>query len=240
MGLTLLFDTQGTLVDNYAISEVIEPYVFESHTANDIAADWRFQQKWAMFYTTLADAFVPLPELNKAALRWALEKHHVELEDSDIDAIAAQYHRLRAYPEVLEALASLKQQGHTLKIVANPSLDMIKGHSDFAGTAQYLDDMISNGDEVQRFKPHPDVFQLGIDRAGCPKDEILWVTGHFWEIVGAHRQGLRTAWINRARMPRLDIGVTATYTTRNLQELADQLAAERAEDREAVVSSPGR
>lgn len=225
MGLTLLFDSQGTLVDNYAISEVIEPYVFESHTANDIAEDWRFQQKWAMFYTTLADAFAPLPTLNKAALRWALEKHHVTLKDDDIEAIAAEYHRLRAYPDVLGALAHLKKQGHTLKIVANPSLDMIKGHSEFAGTAQYLDDMISNGDEVHRFKPHPDVFQLGIERAGCPKDEILWVTGHFWEIVGADRQGLRTAWINRARQPRLDIGVVPTYTTRTLQELADALAA---------------
>jgi 2-haloacid dehalogenase len=55
--------------------------------------------------------------------------------------------------------------------------------------------------------------------------------------VGAHRQGLRTAWINRARLPRLEIGVTPTYTTRNLQELADQLAAERAGDREAVASA---
>jgi 2-haloacid dehalogenase len=237
MSLTLLFDSQGTLVDNYAISEVIEPYVFESHTANDIAADWRFQQKWAMFYTTLADAFVPLPELNKAALRWALEKHHVSLGDDDIEAIAAEYHRLRAYPEVLDALASLKEQGHTLKIVANPSLGMIQGHSDFAGTAQYLDDMISNGDEVRRFKPHPEVYQLGMDRAGCPKEEILWVTGHFWEIVGAHRQGLRTAWINRARLPRLEIGVEATYHTRNLQELADALAAESVDGRHAVAAS---
>jgi 2-haloacid dehalogenase len=237
MSLTLLFDSQGTLVDNYAISEVIEPYVFESHTANDIAADWRFQQKWAMFYTTLADAFVPLPELNKAALRWALDRHHVTLAEDDVEAIAGEYDRLRAYPEVLGALASLKEQGHTLKIVANPSIEMIRGHSAFAGTDRYLDEMISNGDEVRRFKPHPEVFQLGIERAGCPKEEILWVTGHFWEIVGAHRQGLRTAWINRARMPRLEIGVEATYATRNLQELADALAAESADGRPAVAAS---
>jgi 2-haloacid dehalogenase len=70
------------------------------------------------------------------------------------------------------------------------------------------------------------VYQLGIERAGCAKDDILWVTGHFWEAVGAVRQGLRVAWTNRQRMPKLQIGVEPTYTTKNLQELADILASE--------------
>lgn len=225
---TLLFDTWGTLVDNYrGPAEAIEPYVHESHTAMDIAIAWRFQQKWAMFYTTLADAFVPHPGLTEASLRWALEKHGVELSDEAIADIMSKYHQLNAYPDVLDALKALKEQGHTLKIVANPTKEMIEAHSRFAGTFEYLDEIISSGDEANAFKPSPKVFELGIERAGCPKEEILWVTGHFWEIVGADRQGLRTAWTNRARQPKLRIGVEPTYTTRNLLELADVLAAER-------------
>ena len=103
---------------------------------------------------------------------------------------------------------------------------MIEDHSKFAGTFQYLDEIISSGEEAQAYKPSPKVFQLGISRAGCPKENILWVTGHFWEIVGANRQGLKTAWTNRSRWPILKIGVTPTYTTNNLQELADALAKE--------------
>jgi len=53
------------------------------------------------------------------------------------------------------------------------------------------------------------------------------VTSHFWEAVGAVHQGLRVAWTNRARQPKLQIGVEPTYTTGNLQELADILAAEK-------------
>ena len=71
------------------------------------------------------------------------------------------------------------------------------------------------------------MYELGIRRAGCAKEDILWVTGHFWEVVGARRQGLRVAWTNRARQPGLDIGVKPTCTTRNLRELADILAAEQ-------------
>lgn len=233
MPRTLLFDTWGTLVDNYTIADVIETYVFEAHLAQDIAQDWRFQQKWAMFYTTLADNFVIHPGLNEACLRWALEKHHIELPENAIKAINAEYHRLRAYPDVVEALKSIKAQGHTVKIVANPTKKMIEDHSRFAGTLPYIDEIISSGEEAKAFKPSPKVFELGIKRAGCPKEDILWVTGHFWEIVGANRQGLKTAWTNRARQPMLKIGVTPTYTTTTLKELADILAKEQGQQRAA-------
>lgn len=231
---TLIFDTWGTLVDNYSIADVLEQHVMEAHLAQDIAQDWRFQQKWAMFYTTLADNFVPHPGLTEACLRWALDKHHISLSESAIKDIVGQYHKLRAYPDVVNALKDLKSQGHVLKIVANPTKKMIEDHSKFAGTFPYLDEIISSGEEAQAFKPSPKVFQLGIARAGCSKEDILWVTGHFWEIVGAHRQGLKTAWTNRARWPILQIGVKPTYTTTTLQELADALRKQPLKGKQAV------
>ena len=224
MAKTLLFDTWGTLVDHYSIADEIEPYVFESHTAQDVAQSWTFQKKWSMFYLTLSDAFVPHPGLNEACLRWALDFHNVSLPDDVIKKINANYHKLRAYPEVLGALKDLKAQGHTIKIVANPTKKMIEEHSKFAGTIEYIDEIISSGEEAQAFKPSPKVYELGMARAGCPKEDILWCTSHFWETVGATRQGLDVAWINRARQPMLQIGYEPTYTTRNLQELADILA----------------
>lgn len=180
-----------------------------------------------MFYLTLSDSFVPHPRLNEACLKWALERHHVELSHDDIRTINGQYHRLRAYPDVVDALDALKNLGFMLKIIANPTKKMIEDHSKYAGTYEYLDEIISSGEEAQAFKPSPKVYELGIRRAGCAKEDILWVTGHFWEVVGARRQGLRVAWTNRARQPRLDIGVKPTYATRNLRELADILAAEQ-------------
>ena len=226
MSKTMLFDTWGTLVDNYSIADVIEQHVFESHTAQKVAQDWRFQHKWAMFHLTLSDNFVPHPGLNEACLRWALDFNNVQLSDDAIKDINSQYHKLRAYPDVVGALKDLKGQGWGIKIVANPTKKMIEDHSTFAGTIDYIDEIISSGEEAHAFKPSPKVYQLGIERAGCPKEDILWVTGHQWEAFGAVRQGLRVAWTNRARQPRLQIGIEPTYTTRNLRELADILAKE--------------
>lgn len=227
MPKVLLFDTWGTLVDNYSIADVIEQYVFEANTAQKVAQDWRFQQKWAMFHLTLSDNFRPHPELNEACLRWALDFHNVKLSDNAIKEINSQYHKLRAYPDVIGALKDFKEMGLTVKIVANPTKKMIEDHSKFAGTIDYIDEIISSGEEAQAFKPSPKVYELGIERAGCAKEDILWVTGHQWEAFGAVRQGLDVAWTNRARQPELPIGIEFTYTTRNLQELADILSAAR-------------
>ncbi len=226
MTKTMLFDTWGTLVDNYSIADIIEQYVFESHMAQKIAQAWRFQHKWAMFHLTLSDNFVPHPGLNEACLRWALDKHGVSLTDAEIVDINSQYHKLRAYPDVIDALKDLKAQGWVIKIVANPTKKMIEDHSKFAGTYEYIDEIISSGEEMQAFKPSPKVYQIGMERAGCPKEEILWVTGHQWEAFGAVKQGLRVAWTNRAFEPTLQVGITPTYVTKNLQELADLLAEE--------------
>ena len=226
MAKVLLFDTWGTLVDNYTISDVIEPFVYESHLAQRISEKWRFQHKWAMFHLTLSDNFVPHPGLNEACLRWALDAVGVTLSDAEIKEINSQYHKLRAYPDVVEALKDMKDQGLTLKIVANPTKQMIEDHSKFAGTFPHLDEIISSGEEAKAFKPSPAVYKLGIERAGCAKEDILWVTGHQWEMFGAIKQGLRCAWTNRQQEPMLPIGIKATYTTKNLQELADILRAE--------------
>ncbi len=193
MAKTLLFDTWGTLVDNYSIADVIEQYVYESHTAQHIAQDWRFQHKWAMFHLTLSDNFVPHPGLNEACLRWALEFNNVQLTDAEIVEINEQYHKLRAYPDVIGALKDLKGQGWIIKIVANPTKKMIEEHSKFAGTNEYIDEIISSGEEQRAFKPSPKVYEIGIERADCPKENILWVTGHQWEAFGAVRQGLKVA-----------------------------------------------
>lgn len=234
MPKVLLFDTWGTLVDNYSIADVIEQHVFESHIAQKIAQDWRQHQKWAMFYTTLSDRFVPHPGLNNACLEWALENNGVSLSKAAIEDIVSQYHKLRAYPDVIEALKSFKAQGLTIKIVANPTKKMIEDHSRYAGTLPYIDEIISSGEEAQAFKPSPKVFKLGIERAGCAKEDILWVTGHFWEIVGADRQGLKTAWTNRARQPMLKIGVTPTYNVPHLKALADALAQKKGGQQKAA------
>jgi 2-haloacid dehalogenase len=222
---TLLFDSWGTLVDNYSISEALEPHVHSSRMANAIAEEWRTHQKWMMFYLTLAGHFQPHPGTTESALRYTLDRFHLALPEEAIRDVMSRYHCLRAYPDVPEGLRRLKAQGHVLKIVANPTKKMLEDHTEYAGIRKYLDEIISSGDEARAFKPSPKVYELGLARAGVPREQVLWVTGHFWEVVGAHVNGIRSAWVNRMMLPHDHVGIMPTYQTTTLTELADLLAS---------------
>lgn len=219
----LFFDYWGTLVDNYSIAEAMVPYVYNFRKASWIAEEWRRHQKWMMFYLYIAERFFPHPECTEAALRHTLAKFHVELPETAIKDIMTKYQWLRPFPDVVEGLRKLKRQGHILRIVANPAKWMLEEGAKHAGICEYFDEIISSSEETKAFKPAPVTFRLGLARIGVSTDQPLWVTSHFWEVIGADSVGIKTAWVNRMQVPHDYVGVAPTYQTRTLTELADVL-----------------
>jgi 2-haloacid dehalogenase len=51
---------------------------------------------------------------------------------------------------------------------------------------------------VRAYKPQPAVYRLALDRLALDPDRTLMVAAHPWDLRGAARQGLRTAYIQRA------------------------------------------
>ena len=175
----------------------------------------------------------------KSEVDWKFELSHVanvneeqrgpalmfeNVKDYDIPVFTSAFTTPQRMAISLEQDASLSMSQLSKKWMELTTKKMIEDHSRYAGTLTYIDEIISSGEEAKAFKPSPKVFHLGIERAGCAKENILWVTGHFWEAYSADGVGLKTAWTNRARHPALPIGYTPTYVTRTLQELADILA----------------
>jgi 2-haloacid dehalogenase len=56
-------------------------------------------------------------------------------------------------------------------------------------------DFVAGTDEVEAFKPDPRVYALGLERAGS--DDVWMVAAHAWDLMGAARAGMRTAYLAR-------------------------------------------
>jgi HAD superfamily hydrolase (TIGR01549 family) len=90
--------------------------------------------------------------------------------------------------------------------------------------------------EHGRAKPDASIFLAACERLGCEPAQVLHVGDDIeMDIVGAHRAGLRTCWINRAehaplprRWPRDDVRPDLEFST--LAALADWLDAARLPD----------
>ena len=58
-------------------------------------------------------------------------------------------------------------------------------------------EVVIGSDEVQKFKPHPRVYQHAAERIRADPGEIALIAAHGWDVMGAMRVGLRGAWVAR-------------------------------------------
>ncbi|KAI4121322.1 MAG: hypothetical protein LQ338_006433 [Usnochroma carphineum] len=115
------------------------------------------------------------------------------------------YDSLSTFPDVTPALDSLvNHSGITPVIFSNGTQEMVSNsayHSpDLAPYSHVFKDIITV-EEVQRFKPHPDVYFHLARKMGKGRDQIgdMWlVSGNPFDIVGAKAVGMKAAWVDRS------------------------------------------
>jgi 2-haloacid dehalogenase len=49
---------------------------------------------------------------------------------------------------------------------------------------------------VRAYKPATSVYQAAAEHIGVPPAEIVLVSAHWWDVTGAKRVGLGTAWVS--------------------------------------------
>ena len=79
---------------------------------------------------------------------------------------------------------------------SNGSPKMLAAAVESAGLADSLDAVLSV-EEVGVFKPHPDVYRLGVDRVGLPAAEMAFHSANAWDAAAPAHFGYRAVWINR-------------------------------------------
>jgi 2-haloacid dehalogenase len=174
----VLFDLNGTLVDPSGLDEPLMPAAFED--AIQLA-----------MVTTLTGGQAAFKDLIGAALRRRLAL-------ADRDAAHAgpaleQLSNMPAFPEARAALERLASAGIHVGVLTQSSAQSAEQVLASAGLRDLVTRVIS-ADEAGAFKPDPRVYRVALERVGQP----AWlVAAHWWDVAGAARAGLRTAWISR-------------------------------------------
>ncbi|MEH6752268.1 MAG: haloacid dehalogenase type II, partial [Paracoccaceae bacterium] len=133
-------------------------------------------------------------------LDWALESEGLDGDVALRDRLLALYWQLSAFPEVPGMLSALKAAGMNTAILSNGSPEMLSGAVQSAGLGEVLDDVLSV-ESVGIFKPAPQVYDMVIQRFGCAKSHVLFVSSNGWDAGAAAAYGFRTVWVNRAGDP---------------------------------------
>jgi 2-haloacid dehalogenase len=202
----LMFDFYGTVVDmQTGLTEAITPYLAQkNYTANPasrVVTWWRRTH----FENSMIDALLhrehtPYREIGRQAVHYTLDRAGIEHTDEEVVGLVAQIERLRPFPDVVDALALIKEGGTKLVILSNGDPDMLAGGVRYSGTEHLWDRVVSVA-AANSFKPHRDTYRTAADLIRLAPEEVLFVANHAFDCVGAKAAGMRTAFVDRRRRP---------------------------------------
>ncbi|CAI6339082.1 unnamed protein product [Periconia digitata] len=198
----LAFDVYGTLLSTESIARQLGSYIGQEK-APSVAAEWRRLQLEYTFRCNSMDTYMPFSTVTLGALRHALSLSSLSLPSSVLQSLLEAYNSLDTFPDVAPLLSSLTTSSSFYPVLfSNGTHSMI--HTSLTSSpslsphAHLFADIVVV-EEVRRFKPHPDVYAHLCERVGkeARRGEVWLVSGNAFDVVGAARFGMKTAWVDR-------------------------------------------
>ncbi len=208
----MVFDAYGTLYDVHSVLQRCESF-FPGKGA-PLSQLWRAKQLEYTWQRSLMQRYAPFSTITREALAYACEVLDLDLTAERMEALMAEYNMLSAYPDVPDALQSFS--GRKLAILSNGSPDMLEP---LVATSGLRFDAVISVDELQVFKPAPQVYALAVSKLGVPKERIGFVSSNCWDALGAKSFGFTVFWINRAGAPVDRLGFKPDRIVKTLDEV---------------------
>ena len=186
--MPVLFDLNGTLLDAGAMTAGWPgaPRGVALRVLDDAVAQ--------AMVDTITGEFRPFAEYVRAALAHLAAV--AGLPDELVEQAATVARALPPFPEAPYALQALADGGLTPSVLTNSNTAAARTALEAAGLRELVDEVIG-ADAVEAYKPDHRVYEAGVLAAGAPAGETWMVAAHWWDVAGAKRFGMRTAWIGR-------------------------------------------
>ncbi len=226
MKIALAFDVYGTLIDTAGVVTKLRELV--GGTAEAFSNAWREKQLEYSFRRGLMRQYADFAVCTRDALDYTCARFDVALTKTDKDALLGTYRVLPPFDDVTGSLDDLRDRGFALYAFSNGSSDAVKGLLNAANISDYFIDVVSV-EELQTFKPNPDVYRHFLKRSGADSNRAWLISGNPFDVIGAVSAGLNAAWVRRTASVVFDPwGIEPTITVTSLHEIGDQIARHHA------------
>lgn len=213
------FDSYSTLVDVESVKESLSSYVDNPDPVSDL---WRTRSLEYTMVSNFTESYQTFYEMNRDALKHALNTYGIELSEEEIENILSTYHKLEVFSDVKKGMKELKELGYDLYVLSNGNPEMLESMIDHAGIESLIDGTIS-AHEIETYKPSPNLYEYAADRIGVPTSEIAHVAALWFDVQGAKSAGMQGVWIDRKDEPWDPFDGEPDLKIKNLHELVDEL-----------------
>ena len=136
-----------------------------------------------------------------------------------VEHVMAGFQELPVHPDVPDGVRALRAAGHRLATLSNGAAEVAAGLLGRAGVRDQFEALLSVED-AGAWKPARAAYLYAADRLRVRPAEATLVAVHPWDIDGAARAGLHTAWVNRSGAAYPAHLTSPERTVRTVGELA--------------------
>jgi len=215
----ILFDVNETLSDLSPLAECfaevgaspeLAPLWFASVLRDGFALTAAgSQERFATIAREVLVALLPAASLDRSP------------EDAATYVLDA-FSTLSVHPDVVDGIRALRAGGLRLATLTNGAREVAEGLLIRAGIRGEFDQLLSV-EEAGAWKPARAAYAYACRMSEVAPDRAVLVAVHPWDIDGAARAGLRTAWLDRTGTHYPGYAVPPTWRASSLTELAEQL-----------------
>ena len=220
----LSFDLYGTVVDmQKGLVEAAAPFLTDKGwqgRPHQFVTWWRRTHFENSMIDALCDrGHTRYREIGHRSVSQVMDRAGISYSRDDAEWLVAQIEKLRPFPDVVQALASLKSR-YALAILSNGDRDMLDNAVPYVGFAF---DAIISVEEAGYFKPHFATYGKAAKLLGEEPARILHVANHPFDCVGAKAAGMQAAYIDRRKRPFGATPHQPDITVADFAELAELL-----------------
>jgi len=180
---------------------------------------WFAQSLRDAFALSHAGGYQPLKQILEAELPRTLKLLGIETGSEQRSHIISAFSQLEIEPGALEAFHRLTEAGWRLVALTNGSAESTHKLLKQTGALHHFAE-VRSCDEIQITKPNPKVYQLLQQNT---QGEIWMIAAHAWDIAGAIRAGLKTAFITSEEGSYLSAYPQPNVIAPGLIEAVDQI-----------------
>lgn len=193
---TLTFDTGGTVLDWHG---GLVGALSDAGARQGVECDWHaVANHWRrLAMQSIVGQVRPafnMDDVHRSTLADTLAHHGLaHLDPAQLDAIWSKWHRLDAWPDFADALASIRQLLPVVSFTMLPTSLVV----DVSRRNGLVWDAIVSCEMIGVYKPHHEAYATTAKWLGLQPSEILMVACHNFDLNAASKAGFRTAFIRR-------------------------------------------
>ena len=218
MKKAVFFDMNETLLNLNLLKDKFDKYFTDEY----ILKYWFTKLLHTSTIMGIMQEYRNFGELSAVVLEDVFHERGKEITPETKTEILGAFKELPPYNDVIEALDILRQNNIRTVAVSNSSLAMIKEQLTNAGIIDLFDAYYSV-DTVQIYKPFNSIYHFAAEAEHLELKDITMVASHDWDLFGAKKAGLSTAYIERKRTIFNPLFPLPDLSHSNLVDLAKEI-----------------